>query len=366
MSKEYRLSRRDFLRAAAVATSGAAVSVILPGCKQQQATPVPAAEVAPGMVDTTRYKKNPPWVVGRAGCGDTNSWMVSFSAHFEWSFKEKYKDLFKEYYVTACNWDPTKQISDVEDLLAKKIDLLVIDPASEAAVVGAVENAMAAGVPVLLASTRVQTDKYVSWVTTNNVRIGFACADWLCKQINGKGKVAITMGAPGSSYAAEWLGGTRQALAAYPDIKEVGLAYCYWSPVEAKKAWEAFLQKDPDINGVIPGGGLMGIGAVQAFLGAGKPIPPVGGGDDLNGFLRIAKENKVKFIGVSGGNEMAATVADLAVKVLRGEPVPKYVEQPTSIFYDTDLDKLYRPDLNDQYWASSKLPAEWVNRLFKQ
>lgn len=366
MGKDYRLTRREFVRAAAIAASGAAVSVILPGCKQQQPTPVPAAELAPGMVDTAKYKKPSPWVIGRAGCGDTNSWMVSFSAHFEWSFKERYKDLVKDYLVTAANWDPVKQIADVEDLLAKKIDLLVLDPVSEAAIVGTVENAMAAGIPVMLASTRVQTDNYVSWVTTNNVRMGYVCAEWLCKQMNGKGKVAITMGAPGSSYAAEWLGGTRQALANYPDVKEVGLAYAYWSPVEAKKAWEAFLQKDPDINGIIPGGGLMGIGAIQAFVGAGKPLPPIGGGDDLNGFLRIAKENKAKFIGVSGGNEMAATVADLAIKVLKGEAVPKYVEHPFSVFYDTDLDRLYRPDLNDEFWASSKLPADWINRLFKK
>ena len=339
---------------------------LLSGCKAPEPTATPVPELAAGMVDTTQYKKDPPWKIGRAGCGDTNAWMVSFSAHFEYSFTEKYADLVEEYYVTAAMWDPTKQISDVEDLLAKGIDLLVIDPVSEAAVVGAVENAMDAGIPVILASTRVQTDKYVSWVTTNNVRTGYVAAEWLAEQMGGKGKVAITMGAPGSSYAAEWLGGTRMALANYPDIEEVGLAYCFWSPVEAKKAWEGFLQTAPDINGIIPGGGLMGIGAVQAFVDAGKPVPPVGGGDDGNGWLRIAKENDVEFIGVKSGSPMASVVADIAVKVLKGEPVPKYVEYPTSFFYDEDVDDLYRPDLSDQYWASSTLPDAWVERIYKE
>jgi len=352
--------------AVALAVCLATLVTLLSGCKAPEPTPTPKPELAAGMVDTTKYKKEPPWTIGRAGAGDTNAWMVSFSAHFEYAFTEKYKDLVKDYLVTSAMWDPTKQISDVEDLMAKGIDLLIIDPVSEAAMVGAVENAMDAGIPVVLASTRVQTDKYVSWVTTDNVRIGFTGADWLGQQMGGKGKVAITMGAPGSSYAAEWLAGVRMALAKYPDIEEVGLAYCYWSPVKAKEAWEAFLQKDPDIGGIIPGGGLMGIGAVQAFVDAGKPIPPVGGADDSNGWLRIAKQYNVKYIGSVSGSPMAMTVADIAVKILKGEPVPKYVEHPVTFHTDADLDKLYRPDLTDQYWAGITLPEDWIERLYKK
>ena len=364
MGSHAEMSRREFLRLAAFAASGMGVAVLLPGCAPQ-ATPTPMVAGA-GMVDTTKYKKNSPWLIGRAGCGDTNEWMVSFSAHFEWKFKEVYKDLVKDYLVTAANWDPVKQISDVEDLLAKNINLLVIDPVSEAAIAGTVEICMESGIPVILASTRVQTDKYVSWVTTDNTRTGFITGDWLCKKLNGKGKVVITMGAPGSSYAAEWLGGTRQAFAQYPEIQEVGVAYCYWSAVEAKKAMEAFLQKDPDIAGVCPGGGQMGIGVIQAFLDAKKPLPPIGGADDGNGWMRVAKETGVDFIGSTSGSPMAAYVADIAIQVLKGQPVPKYVEYPTDWIYPKDLDKLYRPDLNENYIASTLLPEAWINKLYKK
>ena len=266
----------------------------------------------------------------------------------------------------ACGYDVAKQISDIEDLMAKGIDLLIISPASEAALVATVESVMDAGVPVVLSSTRAQTDKYVSWITTNNIRTGYTTADWLAQQIGGKGKVAITMGAPGGSYAAEWLAGTRMALANYPDIEEVGLAYCFWSPVQAKEAWEAFLQKDPDIAGIIPGGGLMGIGAVQAFVDAGIPIPPVGGADDGNGWLRIAKQYDVKYIGEMSGSPMSAVVADIAIKVLKGEPVPKYVEYPGVFHTNEQLDELYRPDLSDHYWAGITMPEEWIERLYKK
>jgi ribose transport system substrate-binding protein len=378
MHEKSSFNRREFLRLAGAVAGGAAATVILPGCvapppagtAPAAATGAPAAGAAPdagaspGMVDTSAYKKDGPWTVARAGSGDVNAWMVSFSAHLEYAIKEKNKDLFQDYFVTAANFDATKQISDVEDLLARQPDLLFVDPISEAALVGSVEKAMDAGIPVILVSTRVQSDKYVSWISTNNVRAGFTGADWLAKQLNGTGNIVMTMGAPGTSYSADWLQGARQAFAAYPDIKEVGVAYASWSPVEAKRAIEAFLQQEPNIHGVVPGGGLMAIGAVQAFKDAGKPIPPIGGADDGNGWLRVAKENNVKFIGVAGGANMGAPAVDLAIKTLRGEPIPKYVEFPAETITDADVDRLFKPELNDNYWGIHDLPEEWITRLY--
>jgi len=320
--------------------------------------------MAAGMVVTAPYKKNPPWVVGRAGSGDVNAWMVMFSLHFRYGIEEKYKDRFKEYHVTAANFDAQKQINDMEDLLAKDLDLLFVDPISEAALVVSVEMAMAKGIPVVLASTKVYTDKYVSWVTTDNQRIGFLGGDWLGKKLNGKGKVILLMGAPGSSYAEDWLRGSRQGLAQYPDIEEVGLAYCWWSPTEAKTAVEGFIQANPQIDGVVPGGGLMGIGAVDAFLDAGLPIPPMGGADDGNAWLRKAKETSCEFFAVAGGSDMSLTCVDLAVDVLSGKAVPKLVIHPVETFDQTELDKYYRPELNDQYWAVNRLPDDWVQEHY--
>jgi len=302
--------------------------------------------------------------VGRAGSGDVNAWMVMFSLHFQYGIEGKYKDKFKEYHVTAANFDAQKQINDVEDLLAKDLDLLFIDPISEAALVASVERAMDSGTPVILASTRVVTDKYVSWVTTDNQRIGFICSDWLGKRLDGKGKVIMLMGAPGSSYAEDWLRGCRQAMEQYPDIEEVGMAYAWWSPTEAKTAVEGFLQANPQIDGVIPGGGLMGIGAVDAFLDAGLPIPPMGGADDNNAWLRKAKEVGCEFFAICGGADQSLTCVDLAVDVLSGKPVPKLAIHPVDTFDQTELDKYYRPELSDQYWAVNRLPEDWIKEHY--
>jgi ribose transport system substrate-binding protein len=358
------MSRRDFLRLGGISLAAGAV-LFLPGCQ-----PAPGAEVTTGetellagMIDTSSYQKASPWTVGRAGSGDLNAWMVMFSAHFEYGIKEKYKDLFRDYFVTAANFDPAKQISDVEDLLSRNIQLLFIDPVAEAPLTPVVEQAMNRGIPVVLASTRVTTDKYVTWVSRNNTQTGFLYADYMGQQLNGEGKVVLLMGFAGSSYAEDVLRGVRQGLSNFPGIEEVGMANANWSPTDAKAAMEAFIQSNPQIDGVIADGGQMALGAVDALLDAGRAIPPITG-DEWNGWLRRAKELDIEFMAVSAGQPLSLIAVDQAVKILQGEPVIKNVEYPITTFTQDELDNYYREDLSDQYWGIHDLPEDWIQRLY--
>jgi ribose transport system substrate-binding protein len=319
----------------------------------------------PGMVDTTQYKATGPWLAGRAGLGDTNAWMTMFGLHFRYGIEEKYKDFFKGFKVTSCFWNPVQQIADIESLVAQNVDILFVDPASEAGLVGAVEEAMDKGVPVVLASTKVNTDEFVTWVSRDNIKTGYLYADWMGKKLPDGGKIAVLMGMAGSSYAEDVYRGVKQGLAAYPKIEVVGMAYCDWSPVNAKKAMEAFIQSNPKIDGVIADGGQMGLGAVEALLDAGRAIPPITA-DDWNGWLRIAKEHSIDFLAVTGGCPLALTCVDLAVQILQGKPVPHIVEYPIITFEKDELDKYYRPDLNDQYFAVNELPEAWIQQYYKK
>lgn len=326
-------------------------------------TALGADTVLPGMTDTSAYVTAGPWLAGRAGLGDTNAWMTMFGLHFRYAIEVKYKDFFSDFRVTSCFWNPVQQISDIETLVAQGVDILFVDPAAEAPLVGAVEEAMEAGVPVILASTGVNTDKYVSWVSRDNTKAGFLYADWMGKKLVNGGNIVVLMGMAGSSYAEDVYRGVQQGLAAYPNIKIVGMAYCDWSPVKAKEAMAAFIQANPQIDGVLADGGQMAYGAVEALLDAGRPIPPVTA-DDWNGWLRMAKEHNIVFVAESGGCPLAMTCVDLAVQVLQGKPVPKIVEYPIVSFEQDELDKYYRPDLSDQYFAINELPEDWIKKYY--
>ncbi|MEW5826954.1 MAG: substrate-binding domain-containing protein [Candidatus Bipolaricaulota bacterium] len=326
-------------------------------------TALGADTVLPGMTDTSAYVTAGPWLAGRAGLGDTNAWMTMFGLHFRYAIEVKHKDFFSDFRVTSCFWNPVQQISDIENLVAQGVDILFVDPAAEAPLVGAVEEAMEAGVPVILASTGVNTDQYVSWVSRDNMKAGFLYADWMGKKLPDGGKVVVLMGMAGSSYAEDVYRGVQQGLAAYPNLSIVGMAYCDWSPVKAKEAMAAFIQANPEIDGIIADGGQMALGCVEALLDAGRALPPITA-DDWNGWLRTAKEHSVEFLAVSGGCPLAVTCVDLAVQVLQGQAVPKIVEYPMVTFEQDELDTYYRPDLSDQYFAINELPEDWIQQYY--
>jgi len=353
------LNRREFLRM----TAGMAIALLLPGCRRIPPSQAPLPTHT-GLLETERYKKKSPWRIGRSGRGDTTAWMVMLSAHIEYGIKEKYRDRFKDYFCTLANWDPNKQIEDIKILLAEGIDLLLIDPMDHAVVTAGVEKAMNAGVPVILASTRVQSTQYVSWVTTNEEERGAACADWLCRSIVG-GRVVVVVSMPASGDSKAWLVGVRRRLDAQPEVQEVTVAHCPWSSPGARQTMASMLNESTQIDGVVVNNGVLGRGVVEALAERGSRIPPIAGGDDWNGWLRTAKEHKVRFMGLSGGANLGLRCVDLAIRVLAGDPVPRHVEFPYEVFDESTLDRYYRPDLSDHYWAVNDLPEAWIQRMFK-
>jgi ribose transport system substrate-binding protein len=312
-----------------------------------------------------RRASSAPWKIARAGEGDVNDWVIFLSAHFEYAIKHKYKNLFSDYVLTAANFDPTKQVSDVEDLLAQKPDLLLIEPVSEGLLAGAVAKSIAQGVPVVLVSTRVNGNNWTTWVSRNNYKDGLLKGAWMGKKLNGKGKIVALMGLAGTSYANDVWRGTKDSLKKYPGIKILEMQHANWSAPTAKKVTESFLVKYPQIDGILSDGGQMALGAVQAFQDANRSIPPLTA-DDWNGWMRAAsKLPKLQFYAVSGSSGPLAIIAvDLAVQILKGQKVAKYHEAPFKTWDQTQLKKWFRPDLADPYWGFNDLPASFLKQKF--
>jgi ribose transport system substrate-binding protein len=352
-------TRREFIKALAV-TTGAAL--ILPSCAPG-APGAGTSGLSLGMVDTTAFKKDPPWTVGRSGMGEVNAWQVIRSHHFDYGFQTKHAGKFGEIFYTQAFFDPAQQVADVEDILTHDIDVLFVHPVSGANVIAQIEQAMSRNIPVILGGARAYTEEYVSYVDRDNPGCGLLYAEYIARKINGEGNVVLMMGLAGNTYAEDVLRGAREGLAKYPGIVEAGLEFGEWSPVIGKSAMEAMLVSVPKIDAILNDGGDMGIGIIDAYLDAGLPVPPMCG-DDNNGWLRKAKENNVQFLAVHGGAELALDEVDIAVKVMQGEPVTKNILADIPRFEENELDARYRPDLNDQYWTINKLPEDLIQTLY--
>jgi len=325
---------------------------------EETAPPVVEETEAPpavpeGMVDTTAYKKDGPYTVCFSNASVSNSWRVAMKAHFDYQIEQfKEQGLIKDYIYTDANDDPNKQIADIEDLMTKGCEVMIVSAGTGEPLTPVVEKVMDAGIPVVTLDRNIISDKYVTFVEQNSCDMGATNAEWLAEKLGFKGSIVLLAGYAGATPAEDRLRCAKEVFAKYPDIKVLAEDYSQWSPAEGKKIMANWLITYPQIDGVWADSGLQGSGAVEAFQEAGMTIPPITG-EDFNRYLKMWKTLGFPGYGVSFNTQMGAEAVKVALDIVQGKEVQHYVNLPKMIIDDTTLDKYVRMDLPDDYWASS-------------
>jgi ribose transport system substrate-binding protein len=115
--------------------------------------------------------------------------------------------------------DRDQQIQVVENFMTRHVSSMVLAPLDDRALVKPVENAMKAGVPVVIMDSDLKTDKYVSFVATDNYKGGQLAGEEMGRQLSGKGNVILLRYAVGSASTEAREAGFLDALKKYPNIK---------------------------------------------------------------------------------------------------------------------------------------------------
>ena len=172
--------------------------------------------------------------------------------------------------TTDARHDVAKQISDVEDLVQKKIDILLLNPTDSTGVQSAVKSAKQAGVVVIAVDANAH-GPVDSFVGSKNTDAGRLSCDYLAKAIGEKGDVAILDGIPVVPIL-ERVKGCQEALAKYPGIKIVSTQNGKQERATALTVTENILQANKNLKGVfsVNDGGSMG--ALAAIEASGKDV----------------------------------------------------------------------------------------------
>lgn len=307
--------------------------------------------------DTSKFKKDGPYRIALAAQGPTNSWAALFDEHARAHVDELGKSVISELLYADANGSADKQVPQMEDLLSQDPDAIILVPMGRAALSAPVERAMKQGVPVILCASGVETDDFVTEIGTNLVDAGAGLAEFVAKELGGKGNVVQMNGIAGVDTAEMMAAGAQDVWKKNPDIKVLDVQYGNWSTADAKKIAEQWIAKyGKEINGIWSGGAQMSQGIIEAYNDAKLPVPPIGGGEYANGFLRLVKENNIKFAGWQYPNAMVRICLDTAVKVLKGESVKRFIdfrdEMPgTGTFGNAELDKFYNPNWSDDVFG---------------
>jgi ribose transport system substrate-binding protein len=228
-----------------------------------------------------------------------------------------------QLYVTDARHDITKQISDIEDLVQKGIDILLVNPTDSVGIEGAVRSAHDAGVVVVAVDAQAN-GPIDSFVGSKNYDAGFLAGEALARTLEGKGNVAILDGIPVVPIL-ERVRGFRDAVAKHAGIKIVDVQNGKQERSTALSVTENMIQSHPEMNGLFSvndGGALGAFAAVQA---SGKNIALVSVDGQAEVVDEVAKGGIFKATVAQFPRDQVRIALGLALAKHWGAAVPKHV-----------------------------------------
>ena len=166
----------------------------------------------------------------------------------------------------AQETDYTGQINIVEDAIATRVDGIVLAPSHGDALVPVVLRANQAGIPITIFDSGISTDKYISYVATDNRQGGVVGAERMGEKLNGSGQVAILGVKKGSVSTDQREEGFQETIQKkFPGIKIVQFLYGDADRSKSLDRATDILTAHPDLNGIFASNESSSVGAVQAI-----------------------------------------------------------------------------------------------------
>lgn len=327
-----------------------------------------AAAATEAKTEDTAGSGGEGYVVALCNYSIGNSWRAQMEQEFvAEAEKLKAAGTVSEYYITNSNEDINKQISDMQDLITKKVDAIVITAASPTALAPVVEEAAEAGIKVVSFDNVVETDEQVATVGIDETEFGRIGAEWLADKLGGKGKIVVLNGVAGTATDSARWGGAEEVFKQYPDIEVLGSANAGWDYAQGKAAMESMLSAYPEIDGVWSQGGAMTQGAIDAFIAAGRDLVPMTS-EGNNGAIRAWIENSDKGLSCIAPSNPTYTSAEAlrtVIKALNGEDVPSQVTMEIETVTEENVYDYYKEDMPDSYWVLTELDDDTLAKLYK-
>ena len=157
-------------------------------------------------------------VIGFSNAGMGDSWRQFLVANFN-AEVARHPEIVKAY-ITNADEKPEKQLADIDDMLVKKIDVLIVYPTVADAIIPAIEKVYDKGIPVIVFGGNIATEKLTSLVTQDLRSSAAPQAQWLADELKGKGNIVMLSGIAGNTTAEDRLAGAQEVFAKYPGHRD--------------------------------------------------------------------------------------------------------------------------------------------------
>lgn len=224
----------------------------------------------------------------------------------------------------SAGGDVATQASQVDQLVNARVKAIIIVPVLADSLKPQLEEAKAAGIPVLAVNTTLSdTALITSSVLPDDVAAGAQEMQQMADKIGGKGNIVIIQGPLGSSPELNRTKGIESVLAKYPGIKVLAKDTADWKRDEAVNKVKNWISSfGSKLTGIVSENDDMALGAVQATKEANIKLPIVGI-DGIQDGLAAVKSGEMIGSSLQHGRVELATGLAVAQKVACGEKVKK-------------------------------------------
>jgi ribose transport system substrate-binding protein len=235
--------------------------------------------------------------------------------------------------------DYSRQMQIVDSMVAQHVDGIALAPTERTALVTPLDRAVAAGIPVTVFDSGIDSTNYISYVATDNVEAGRMAARTLGELVQDRGSIGIVMHAPGSASTMDREKGFKEVMAReFPKIRIVGEQYGMANAARSRAAAENILAANPDISGLFASAEPASIGAALALKGRDltEKVALVAF-DSSESMVEDLKSGAIDAMVVQDPQRMGYEAVKTLVQKLRGESPPKRLDLNARVVTKKDL-----------------------------
>jgi ribose transport system substrate-binding protein len=223
-----------------------------------------------------------------------------------------------------------QQIQLVEDLIADKVDAIVIAPGDSQRLVPALKKAAEAGIKVINIDNRLDQEtvaqagmKPIPFVSVDNEAGAYKVGQFLVKGITKPTELAVLEGIRSADNAKQRAQGARKAFLENKHVKLVASESANWKIDEGYSVTKEIFTKHPNISLIFAANDMMAIGAIKFLQESGKPQVKVAGYDALDEALTEINSGRMLATIDQQAAEQGYQGIALANRLAHGSTVPE-------------------------------------------
>lgn len=257
--------------------------------------------------------------------GVSNSFIGSeWRAQMIKNMEDAAQELCVELVIESADTDVQGQIQQINNLVNRGVDAIIINPGDVQGLNAALEDAVAQGIVVIAVDQEIAAEGVYNAVIDQKEWAKISM-EWLAEKLGGEGDVTLIEGFVGHPANEARMAGVQEVLDANPGLNVVGRDTGQWDPATAQRVAANFLASLPNIDGMWTQDG-MAEGQLLALKAANPAEWPIVVGEARASFLRtwtetLAERPDFETIGVVNPPGVGADGVRIAYLLLEGRQI---------------------------------------------